>query len=236
MLAQPEHGDSQMPGIAASGDNASGAFARAHRHSRRVRVLKFLLPLAGLAIVAAFVGKSYFAATPAEAPATETATDLEKGKLVMSNPNVQGFTNEKLPYSLGALRAVQSVTQEGVINLEKISAKLPIDSKRQATIEAPAGVFDQSTNSLTIDSAISVRTTDGMSADLKSAVIDINAGTMTTDKPVAIAVKGATISSDAMTMNKAGRSVLFKNNVRVNIDPAAAQGGAKNEGEAHAED
>ena len=72
---------------------------------------------------------------------------------------------------------------------------------------------------LDINSEINIRTSDGAVAKLNSARIDMAAGRMSTDKPVEIRFKDASINSDALTVEQNGKLVVFEKRVRVHIVP-----------------
>ena len=194
------------------------AFARAQRHSRTVRVLKSALPVLAAAMALGFLGYSYVM-TPGSVAVKADGSAISDGKLVMANPKLDGFTKDNRPYSMNALRAIQDFQNEGVVQLEGISARLPIDAENWATIDAEGGVYDRDKNTLEIDTEITVETADGMTAKLQSATIDIGAGGMTTDDPVDIRMDGATITSDTMAIRENGKVLLFEKRVRMDIDP-----------------
>jgi lipopolysaccharide export system protein LptC len=197
------------------------AFRRADRHSRRVRLLKIALPSLAVLTAAGFAAYSYFAIPPIEGVSVQGAA-ISDGKLVMANPKLDGFTKDNLPYSMTATRATQDLKQTGVIMLEQIDAKLPIDAEISALVAAASGTYDNSTNRLDIDSAITIKTTDGMEAKLGSAKIDIGSGTMTTSDPVEIERQGSRIEAESMSVSESGKLVVFERRVKVRIMPESA--------------
>lgn len=204
--------------IAFSGSaRGTGDFLSAERHSRRVRALKFALPILGVAIAAGFVIFFYLAAPP-NVSVEVAGTTVRDGKLVMANPRLDGFTEENLPYSMTAARAIQDLQQTGVITLEQIDAKLPVDDKNFAVITAPEGTYDRDKNTLDITSEMTVTTTDGTVIRLQSAFIDMATGMLTTDAPVDIQLDGSRIGADKMTVSEGGKVIVFENRVRVTID------------------
>lgn len=206
------------------------AFGHAQRHSRRVRVLKLVLPTIAALIAIGFPIYSYMVAPPSVAVQADGSA-FSDGKLVMANPKLDGLTKENLPYSLNALRAIQSVENEGVIELEGIDAKLPVSADNIAAVDASHGVYDRDKNTLDLDREVTVSTTDGMVAKLKSAFLDMGKGTMTTDEPVDIAREGSRITAETMTVQENGKVLIFEKRVRLNIDPAAAKAGKEKSGE-----
>lgn len=204
--------------VAISG-NARGeeAFVHAERHSRRVRALKFVLPVLGVAIAAGFTGYSYLT-TPPKVSVDVTGSALRDGKLVMANPKLDGFTKDNLPYSMTATRAIQDMSNMGLISLEQIDATFPISEKNSATVDAPSGVYDRDKNTLDLTDEMTVTTTDGMVARLQSAFLDIGKGVLTTTDPVDIRTAGSHIAADTMTLSEGGKVMVFEKHVRVRVD------------------
>lgn len=233
MLARPIDTSGGGGGVAAESAIAlatsrTAAFDIAARHSRRVSFLKLALPLAAIALAALFGVYSYFAAPPSlEVKAEGTA--FSEGKLVMAKPQLNGFTRENLPYSMTADRAVQDPANQGVVELVGIDANLPISADKVADVVAVRGVYDREGNTLDLTDQVTVKTSDGMVAKLKSAYLDMGSGAMKTNEPVEITLDGSKITSDSMSMLENGKVVVFEKRVRVDIDPArmkAAQNGS----------
>src|SRR5690606_26344904 len=135
--------------------------------------------------VIGFVGWSYLSVPFIEGVAVEGAA-ITDGKLVMNNPKMDGFTKDNLPYTMTAARAIQDLTNTSVIKLEDIDAKVPISAENTAKIVAASGVFDNTANTLLIDTPMKIVTSDGMTANLLSANVDIGSGNMTSPDPVEI--------------------------------------------------
>jgi len=211
----------------ADGWTRGDAFDRAQRHSRRVRVLKFAVPLAAALIAVAFPVYSYLAAPVSVAVQAEGAA-FSNGKLVMANPKLNGFTKQKQPYSMTALRAIQDVNTQGIIELEGIDAKVPVGPDNVAAIKASHGIYDRDGNTMKMTSDVMITTTDGMQAKFKSVFLDMGKGTMKTDDPVDVRSGGSQITADSLSVQDNGKVLVFENRVRVNIDSASMKAaGAK---------
>lgn len=207
------------PGPIVRMERSEAAFVHAERHSRRVRVLKLVLPLAALLMVAAFVGYSMLASTVQRVTGLGNLS-FKDGGVVMANPKLEGFTKDDLPYSLRAERATQPLGEAGSIELEGLTASVPIDKDNRASIVASSGIFNREKNILDIDSEITLNATSGLVAKLQSATIDIADSTLTTDKPVDISLNGMHIAADGMQVADGGKTLTFTQRVRVEIDPA----------------
>jgi lipopolysaccharide export system protein LptC len=192
-------------------------FARERRRSRNVRRLKVALPVLAVLMTAGLVGKSLLARM-GDVSIDIAGTSIKDGRLIMANPRMAGYTGENRPYEMQAERAIQSVSNDDVVDLENIDAKLPVGAKDWATVGAASGKLVKSQSRLTIDSPALVKTTDGMVAQLQSAVIDIDSGELTTDDPVRIDTDGSRVTADSMTVTDGGSLMVFEKRVKVHIE------------------
>jgi lipopolysaccharide export system protein LptC len=194
------------------------AFRRARRHSRRVRFLKFALPLGAVLAAGSFAGYSWLS-VPGTLSFSVAESGYTDGKLVMANPKLGGYTKENRPYSMTAKRALQHVDKTGIVELEGIDAKLPVSKDVFAMVGAEHGVYNRDSNTLAISSPLSVKTTDGTVVELKSAYVDIDKGDLKTDDPVDIKMAGAQIMADAMSVLENGKVLVFEKRVRMQLKP-----------------
>ncbi len=158
-------------------------------------------------------------------------SSYSNGKLTMANPKLDGFTKDNRPYSMKAARAIQDADKTGVIQLEDITAKLPLSDKNWANVEAKRGVFNKDKNTLDINSPMTITTADGMTANLKSAFVNIGKGNLETSDPVDITLQTSHISADTMSIEDRGKVLVFDKKVRVTMNPqkktpAETKGGA----------
>ncbi|GGA88464.1 membrane protein [Brucella endophytica] len=218
----PSRGTGVRMDFGASEKNAA-VFHAAQRHSGRVRVLKTVLPIAAVAIAGVFSWFTFLAAPSGPIKVEAGATNMQDGKLVMTNPTLDGFTKDNRPYTMTASKATQDVSKTGVINLENIDAELPLGADQRANIEATSGVYDNANGRLQLDKDFTVTTTGGLTAKLKSADVNISSGQITTDQPVDIQNGNAHISADKMQIRDNGKVMVFEDKVRLVIDPAKEQ-------------
>jgi lipopolysaccharide export system protein LptC len=199
----------------------AAAFHRASRHSRRVRWLKLLVPAAAVAMMIGFVLYSWVS-TPAAVSIQMEGSAISEGKLVMAGPRLQGLTSDGRPYEMMAERAIQSIDEESVIDLEGLEARMPAEDGNFARVVATTGVYDRAANTLSLAGDIVVTTTDGVVARLDSAFLDIAASRLKTSEPVDIERRGSRITAGSMEMLDGGKRLIFETAVRMNIVPADA--------------
>ena len=116
-------------------------FKRAARHSNWVGLFKYLLPIFAIVIIA-----SLFAALMLR-PKLQTnisigSSGIADGKLIMNNPKLDGLDPQNRPYSVRAVRAIQSVEDPTLVDLDQIDAKLPMENGLWANVKAANGSFD----------------------------------------------------------------------------------------------
>jgi len=198
------------------------AFANALKHSRRVRALKVIVPTVAVLMAGAFAAASY-ALTPAKVNVATDDTAYANGKLVMANPKLEGVTKDNRPYSMNAVRAIQDLKSQDVIELEDISAKLPINVQDWVSVDAKNGTYDRLANTLKVTSPLTVKTTDGMTAQFASAFVDISKGNLETADPVDIELNGTRVQADSMKVFQKGKVLVFENRVRMHINAEQLQ-------------
>jgi lipopolysaccharide export system protein LptC len=196
------------------------AFRAAQRHSRRVRVLRTALPFAAVVCIAVFSWYT-FLSTPASVNISMSGAGIKDGKLVMTNPKLSGFTGANQPYSMAAARAIQDIGNTSVFKLEDIHASLPLSEHQTAKVDAGTGVYDNTKRTLALGAGVTVRTSEGAVARLRSAAIDIASGQMRTDEPVEIDNGDTQLSAASMSVSKNDGVIVFDKQVSLVLQPAA---------------
>lgn len=211
---------SEIPRTGAYAGRSHAEYRRAQTHSRRVRALKILLPLASVLVVIGFVAVSFVDTLVPEGVEIESVA-VRDGKLVMQNPVMSGQTSDARPYRLEALRAIQDLATPDVIVLEDILAELPVSSGETAVLEATSATFDRSAQTLEFKEPFKVESEGGFSAEMQSADIDMATSEMITSDPVTIRSGEASVVAKSMKMQDKGRLIILENQVRMTINPSA---------------
>ncbi|MEM9332112.1 MAG: LPS export ABC transporter periplasmic protein LptC [Pseudomonadota bacterium] len=203
-----------------SGQRSDHEFDEAIRHRKRVKFLKFAMPVVGililLAIIATLIIRQFFVTD-----IDLGAIAVQDGKLVMENPNLNGFDKNRRPFSLSAERAVQDADQPKRVELIRISANLPMDDTVSAEVRAGNGVYDAEERTLVLTEQVHVRTTDGMKIDLEDADVDLAEGTLKTDNPIFASSPQADISAGSLLVEEGGDRLIFEGAVRMTLRPKA---------------
>jgi hypothetical protein len=109
------------------GPDRAGAYAKAKRHSSRVRALKIAIP-AGAFIAAALVFAASVYKPFGDIPGlTIGGISISGTKIAMENPRLTGFRQDNRPYEVNAKAAFQDVRKPGVVELKDVNARLTTD-------------------------------------------------------------------------------------------------------------
>ncbi|WP_137135842.1 LPS export ABC transporter periplasmic protein LptC [Rhizobium sp. FKY42] len=199
---------------------ATGAYQAALAHSRRVKRLRVLLPVAALAISAIFIGITFIRSYLPENLTVQSAR-IENGKIVMESPAIAGRNERGISYSLTATRALQDVTDPNMLSLENVKAAMPMSGDVIARVVATAGVFDRSADRMNMTAPFEVNLSNGITANFQSARLDIPGGFMESVDPVNIKTNDAAIVAKSMKISDNGKTITFTGQVQVNLTGSA---------------
>jgi lipopolysaccharide export system protein LptC len=208
-----QHGSTLM-------DARTNAYRAAMAHSRRVRRLRVLLPVAATVISAIFIAVSVVRTYLPENLTIQSAT-IEDGKIVMESPAIAGRNEKGISYSLTATRALQDLSDQNMITLENVKAAMPMNEDVIARVTAQGGIFDRSKDRLNMTKPFTVNLSNGITADFQTAFLDVPQSTMETTDPVKITTDKASIVAQSMKMSDKGRTITFAGQVQVNLAGAA---------------
>lgn len=196
------------------------AFTAARRHSRRVRALRFLLPVAGVLAVAAFAAKTHFS-FPGMADLTSAGLSVTRNSIIMDRPRLTGFAGDKREYTVAADRAIQPLASPGEVRLESLQATLTSATGGVTTISADSGDYDHTNNTLRLFGTIEVNSAEGYKLTMTDADIDFEAETMVTENPVKIGYEDSEITGDRMSATDGGQRIVVEGGVRTVVNRAA---------------
>ncbi|WP_409361324.1 LPS export ABC transporter periplasmic protein LptC [Bartonella heixiaziensis] len=193
-------------------------FKKASRHSRRISILKFFLPVSALTTTVIFCWFSFFFVPAAYDPVILNNEEDGIMKLTMLNPKLEGYTRSHEPYWLKAEKAFQDRTHSGVIGLQNITAKALLGKQRQVSLDAQGGIYDNINGCLQLDKPFTITTNDGMIAQFMAADIDFSKGQLSTDQRVNIQRAGLHLAANALQIREKGQNMYFHGGVHLVID------------------
>lgn len=213
--------------IVVAGDRTQSRVA-AHRHSKRVRILKLALPFTAVATLAlaAMNILGNVGVGPA-LPAIEVPK-IVADNLKMHNPHYEGFNADGGQYWVKAETAQQDLKTLTAVHLEHITGELTDAKKQKTHLVAARGLFDNKSNVLELFDSIDVTGDGGLKAKLTRATIRTKENIITSDQPSTITMAAGEITSNQLTIRQKSKEYTFLDNVRTHMQPkkAAADPGA----------
>jgi len=196
-------------------------FARADRHSRRVRLLRIGIPIvvgvSMLVIVAASIFNPF--RLLAQLPLSVGNLAVSGTQITMESPHLAGFTPDQRPYDLQAKTATQDITDPNHVDLHQLRAKVQMEDKSTVTMDALTGRFDTKSQILDLKDNIFLQSSTGYEARLSQAQVDIAKGTVASDQPVDVKLLNGTLKSNRLRITDNGALVVFDAGVSMVLIP-----------------
>ncbi|MDB5558135.1 MAG: lptC [Enterovirga sp.] len=206
------------------GPDRAGAYAKAQRHSLRVRLLRVGIPagalLAGGLVVAATLYRPF-----GDIPGLSLGSVSMSGtKLAMENPRLTGFRKDSRPYEVTAKAAFQDVRKPGLVELNDVNAKLATDAAGAfARLVSASALFDTAKELIELTQDIRITTSRGEEVLMRSASVDLKGGTVVSRQPVKITTQNGTIEAEGVHVSDNGRVLSFEGRVRTQFSRAAIE-------------
>ncbi|TCT43025.1 LPS export ABC transporter periplasmic protein LptC [Martelella mediterranea] len=196
-------------------------FKKAAKHSRNVKRLKILLPIAALLITLALIATTIIRSAVPDNISLDAAT-IENGKLVMTNPGMSGRNSDGTPYSLKAARALLPADDpsSSEITLEDVIAKVPMENDVVALVRAASAFYNRTNDQLKIDEPFTLEMSNGLTAHFNSAFIDVKNGTLESKGPFTAESDQASVVADEVNITDNGQKIIFGGGVHVTLSPS----------------
>ncbi|MCE1236191.1 MAG: LPS export ABC transporter periplasmic protein LptC [Hyphomicrobiales bacterium] len=196
------------------------AHVDADRHSRRVRILKLVLPSLGVVALALVAGltwvKMHFTA------GVDVRNVLfSKDGLTMVEPRLSGRAQGRT-YDFSAARAFQSIADPKVVRMEVIDGHVDLADGTSVKIDSKTGVYDGNHETLQLDEGVVIVGSNGWRAEGKSADVALTDGRIVAREPLAISGPNAHLTADSLDLTDNGHHALFTGNVRMTVRPSDA--------------
>jgi lipopolysaccharide export system protein LptC len=194
----------------------------ADRHSRRVRRLKILLPVAAVTIVLGIVAVAW---VKARLQGTLDVKNVlfSKDGLTMVEPHLSGNAKGRA-YDVSAQRAFQNIQNPKIIGLEGIDGRIEMADGSWTKIESSRGRYDGTREWLTLDGSVRVTTSTGWRATSEHAEADLTNGHIFTGAEVLITGRTGRIEAGAVDVSDGGHHIRFTGNVRMHLLPGGGAG------------
>ena len=219
--------------IATGRSDSERVFRSAVRHSRRIRILRVVIPL-GVVVgsLTAITVATWLDPLSALArlPVNIGGLVISGTKITMQQPKIAGFTRDERPYTITARAAAQDIKNPDVLELHDLDATVQMLDKDVFKVSARQGVWDAKSDKLVLRQNVVV-TTSSYEGHLSEAVINIRSGHIVSDKPVEVRMLQGTINANRLEVIDSGEIIRFEQGVTVEMmaggNIALSDGGAR---------
>lgn len=207
-------------GIVLAADR-SDSFRRARRHTQLVRFLRIALPASGAVMCLIYVGALVGSDGLTSAMPDVAIPRITPQDLAMQNPNYDGVMDDGGTYRVAAARARQNFNRTDFIELESITGDLVAKDKTATKLTAASGVFNHKENVLELKEKIEIRSDNGFSVDLTSALVRTKEGRINSDEPVRVGFPAGGVTAKRLEIRQKEREVTFVDEVVARLVPPA---------------
>ncbi len=207
-------------GIVLAADR-SDSFRQARRHTQVVKFLRLALPASGAVMCLIYVGALMGSDGLTSAMPDVAIPRITPQDLAMQNPNYDGVMDDGGTYRVAAARARQNFDRTDFIELETITGDLVAKDKTATKLTAVSGVFNHKENVLELKEKIEIRSDNGFSVDLTSAVVRAKEGRINSDEPVRVGFPAGGVTAKRLEIRQKEREVTFVDEVVARLVPPA---------------
>ena len=193
-------------------------FEAARRHSRFVRRMRVVLPVAGATALLAFIVVTRIS-LPGNLDLSMAKLSVTRNSIIMDSPHLTGFDESHREYTVSADRAVQPLAAPDQVKLEAIKAVVKPSGQGTATVTADNGDYDNRAGTLKLFGGIAVDSSEGYTLHLDGADIDLHAGTMSSSNPVAASYHDSNTTAGRLSVTGGGHTVVLEGSVRTTLMP-----------------
>jgi len=197
-------------------------------YSRRVRLMKILLPLLAVAVIGAIFLAGRDRGDVSAILSAEKIARLSAG-LRLETPRFVGRTEAGEPFSLSAAWAEPNSAMPDEILLEDPAGEIRLDEARLLTGRADSGLLLRGENRLTLTGAVVIETSDGYR--FETDILEIDTANKAAASPSDVLGLGpnGTIEAGSMRLRqnpetKNAAQIWFENRVRVVFSPEGDPG------------
>jgi lipopolysaccharide export system protein LptC len=192
-------------------------------HDRLIAVLRIALPTA-VGVLAAFL---------ALAPLTvgrdisfvlsKDRVDVAGERMRITRATYRGDDSRGDPFRLEAASAVQATSRDPIVHMRALTARLE-SSRGPTTIRAPQALYDLNTQKLAVEGQVALDGGGGFAVRTADVLVDLNARTMDSRKPVSGTMPLGRFSADRLSATFDDRVIRLAGRARLHITQGRARG------------
>ena len=196
-------------------------------YSRYVVFMKFLLPAAALALIAAIV--IWPQVDVADNSFSIGLSDVQftaRENPSMVNARFVGSDKKSQPFSITADLAKNLLLGSGKIELEMPKADITAKDGTWMVLTANTGMYNQSGKTLSLDGSVNLFHDSGYEFNTASADIDLNGGIARSTVPVTGQGPFGQLVAEGFRIENKGKSIYFTGKAKLILHPTVIKGGS----------
>lgn len=189
--------------------------------ARRMWLLKRLLPLSGLALLAAVVVQTLGATGELSFIVSRDPVATKRERLRIDGAVYTGEDDLGRPFRVEADRAVQRSASDPTVEIANVRARIAL-ADGPADITAPSARYALDSERLTVDAPVEARRT-GLTLTSGALAVDLRGGRATAAGPIAGQMALGRFEAGALDTDLAGERVVLSGGARLRIARGAAK-------------
>ena len=143
-------------------------------------------------------------------------------RLRIDNATYRGSDNQGRPFSLIAEEAVQKSSEEGIVRLQEVVARILLQDG-PAQLSAEGGDYTIDDEFMKVRGPVMLNATDGYSLIARGVSVDLRDQMLVGSEGVSGSVPAGTFSADSLKVDLESRTITLDGNARLRMVPGALE-------------
>jgi lipopolysaccharide export system protein LptC len=187
-------------------------------HTWFVRVTKLVLPLAALVIVAIVVARLTQDPQQLQIAAIPEKEKTTPGEIDLVEARYEGVDEQNRPYTISADHARRVMGEEQTVALENPKGKITLEDGGTVTVDAAAGIFDNTASKLHLSGGVTVSHSSGYAMKLREVDVDVKTRYAKSAFPVQAEGPRGRLWAQDMEISDGGLLIVFGGPARLTLE------------------
>jgi lipopolysaccharide export system protein LptC len=185
-------------------------------HDRLIAIARVVLPASVGVLAVALAAAPLTSGRDISFVLNKNHVAVAPERMRVTEATYRGEDQKGQPFALTAQSAVQKTSADPVVKLDRLSAKLKLDSGN-ATLVAPRGSYNLNDQKVGLDGPVNFRTADGYTLDTHDVQLDMETRQLAGDNPVKGNMPLGQFRADRMKADLDNRVVVLDGNAHLHI-------------------
>ena len=187
------------------------------KHDRNVKWLRFILPV-GVGVLGSLLALAPFTMSgELSFVLDKNSVDVAKERMRVTEALYRGEDSAGRPFSLKAGSAVQKSSQEAIVELKDLSARILLKDG-PAQIRSSEGSYDMDQENVRVPGPVQVEAANGYRLSTSNVTVDLKQRTLSSEDVVEGRTNIGTFRADKLEADLAERTVSLNGNARLRIE------------------